>query len=200
MAEINAQQVKDLRDRTGAGMMDCKQALADSNGNIDQAIEWLRKKGLKNVAKRSDRETSEGQIYSYIHPNSKVGVMLELNCETDFVGRGAEFTDLAKSIAMHVAWARPRYLQREDIPAEVIDKEAEIARSQLTPQQEKVADKIISGKIEKFYEEVVLLEQLDARDSAGKKKISDLISDLSSKVGEKIVLKRFARFELGERA
>ena len=198
MAEISAAMVKDLREKTGAGMMDCKGALSESNGDFDKAVEILRMKGLKNVSKRAGKVAAEGQIYSYIHAGSRVGVMLELNAETDFVAKSEEFCDLCKRIAMHIAWANPRYLSREDVPSSVIESETNIYRSQLTPQQEKVADKIIAGKIDKFYAEVCLVEQEDSRDPAAKKKIGDLVQDLSSKVGEKIVLRRFMRYEVGE--
>ncbi|MDR2337844.1 MAG: translation elongation factor Ts [Deltaproteobacteria bacterium] len=198
MAEITAQMVKELRDQTGAGMMDCKAALADSNGDADKAIEFLRKKGLKNVTKRAGKVASEGIVYSYIHAGSKIGVMLELNSETDFVAKGEDFTGLARAIAMHIAWANPKYLSREDVPNQVIEKEKEIALSQLNPQQQKMADKILPGKLEKFYGDVCLLEQLEAINPEAKKTIKDLINDLSAKVGEKIVLKRFLRFEVGE--
>lgn len=197
MAEITAQMVRELREATGAGMMDCKKALAETGGNQEQAIEFLRKKGLKSVEKRSGKVAAEGTIYSYIHSGGRIGVMLELNCETDFVARGDEFQALAKDIAMHIAWANPAYLSREEVPAEVIEKEKEIFRSQLSPQQEKVADKILAGKLEKFYEQTCLLEQLDAKDPQSKKRIADLINDLSAKIGEKIVLRRFMRYELG---
>jgi elongation factor Ts len=198
MAEISAQLVKELREKTGAGMMDCKKALAEAGGDCDKAIEVLRKKGLKDVDKRSGKIASEGVIYSYIHSGGRIGVMLELNSETDFVARGDDFTTLAKDIAMHVAWSNPRFLQREEVPEKVLDTEKDIFLSQLKPEQQKMADKILPGKLEKFYEENCLLEQFDARDPAAKKRIKDLISDLSAKIGEKIVLRRFVRFEVGE--
>ncbi len=198
MAEITAAMVKELREKTGAGMMDCKAALADSNGDIEKSIEFLRKKGLKNITKRAGKVAAEGVIYSYIHAGSKIGVMVELNSETDFVAKGDDFSALARQIAMHVAWANPKYLGREDIPAEMIEKEKEIAISQLSPQQQKMADKILPGKMEKFYAEVCLLEQEDAMNPDAKKSIKNLIDDLSAKVGEKIVLRRFVRFEVGE--
>lgn len=198
MAEISATMVKELREKTGAGMMDCKGALAESNGDFDKAIELLRMKGLKNVGKRAGKVAAEGQIYSYIHAGSKVGVMIELNAETDFVAKGDDFTDLCKRISMHIAWANPRYLNKEEVPQAVIESESLIYRSQLTPQQEKVAEKIIAGKLDKYFSEVCLLEQEDTRDPNVKKKIADLINDLSAKVGEKIVMRRFIRYEVGE--
>ena len=198
MAEVTAQMVKDLRDKTGAGMMDCKQALGESGGDVEKAIEVLRKKGMKNLSKRAGKVAAEGMVQAYLHPGGRIGVMLELNCETDFVGRGDDFQALAKDIAMHVAWANPRFLAREEVPESVLNTERDIYRSQLQPNQEKMADKILAGKLEKFYQENCLLEQLDAKDSSGKKTIQDQINDLSAKVGEKIVLRRFARYEVGE--
>ena len=198
MAEITAQMVKDLREKTGAGMMDCKAALAESSGDVEKAIEFLRKKGLKNVSKRAGKVAAEGQIYSYIHAGSKIGVLLELNSETDFVAKGEDFTSLARAIAMHVAWANPKYLSREDVPESVIESEKTIALSQLNPQQQKMADKILPGKLDKYYADVCLLEQLDATDPVAKKTIKNLIDDLSVKVGEKIDLRRFVRFEVGD--
>ena len=198
MAEISAQLVKELREKTGAGMMDCKKALGESGGDFEKAIEVLRKKGLKDLGKRSEKVAAEGLVYSYIHQGSKIGVMLELNSETDFVARGDDFQALAKELAMHIAWARPRYLGREDVPQSVLDAEKDIYLSQVKPEQQKVAEKIVTGKLEKFYEEACLLEQLDVKDTSGKKKIQDLLNDLSSRVGEKIQLRRFVRFEVGE--
>ena len=198
MAEISAEMVRSLRDKTGAGMMDCKKALAEVGGDQEKAIELLRKKGLKDLSKRADRVAAEGVIFCYTHPGSRVGVMVELNCETDFVGRGDEMKNTAKDIAMHVAWAAPRYVSREEVPESVIEKEKEIMASQLKPEQQKMAEKILAGKIEKFFEENCLLEQADAKDSSGKKKILDILNELSAKVGEKVALRRFSRYEVGE--
>ena len=197
MAEITAQMVKELRTRTSAGMMDCKKALNESSGDMEQAVELLRKKGLKDAGKRADRDASEGVIHSYLHGGGKIGVMVELNCETDFVARNEEFQGLAQAIAMHVAWANPPFLNREEVPSEAIEKKKEVFRAQLKPEQEKFADKILEGKLDKFYAENCLLEQLDARDPAVKKSIGDLITDATAKMGEKIQLRRFVRFELG---
>jgi elongation factor Ts len=183
---------------TGAGMMDCKKALGETAGDLDKAVDFLRKKGLKNLEKRAGKVAAEGMVFSYIHPGNRIGVMLELNSETDFVARSEDFEALAKALAMHVAWSAPKYVRREEVPAEVIESEKEIYRAQLNPGQEKVADKIISGKLDKFFETVCLLEQFDAKDPTAKKRIGDLIQDLSSKVGEKIVLRRFSRYEVGE--
>lgn len=198
MAEITAQMVKELRQTTGAGMMDCKRALEETEGDSEKAIAYLRKKGLKKVEKRAGKVAAEGVVFSYIHPGSRIGVMLEMNCETDFVARGEDFGELAKEIAMHIAWSAPQFVSREDVPEAVLEGEKDIIRSQLKPGQEKVADKIISGKLGKFYESVCLLEQMDARDPAAKKKVGDLIDELSAKIGEKVVVRRFIRYEVGE--
>lgn len=198
MTQVSAQLVKELRDMTGAGMMDCKKALGETEGDLDKAVDFLRKKGLKNLEKRAAKVAAEGMVFSYIHPGNRVGVMLELNSETDFVARSEDFEALAKALAMHVAWSAPKYVGREDVPAEVIESEKAIYRAQLSPGQEKVADKIISGKLDKFFETVCMLEQFDAKDPTAKKRIGDLIQDLSAKVGEKIVLRRFSRYEVGE--
>lgn len=181
-------------------MLDCKKALVESGGNLEQAIDYLRKKGLKDIGKRADRTTGEGVIASYIHTGSRIGVMLEMNCETDFVARGEEFQALARKIAMHVAWAKPRCVAREDVSAEVLAREQEVYRSQLTPNekaQENEANKIIAENLEKFYEENCLLEQVDALDTSAKRRIGDLLTDLSAKVGEKILVRRFVRYEVG---
>ena len=198
MAEVTAQMVKDLREKTGAGMMDCKQALNESGGDSEKAIDVLRKKGLKSVGKRADKVAAEGIVYCYVHAGSRISVMLELNCETDFVGRSEDFKNMAKDIAMHVAWANPRFLSRDQITEDVLAREKEIFMAQLQENQLKVADKIIAGKIEKFYAENCLLEQVDAKDPSGKKTFQDLINDLSAKIGEKVVLRRFVRYEVGE--
>lgn len=198
MTQISAQMVKELREMTGAGMMDCKKALTECGGSIDDAVQFLRKKGLKSVEKRAGKVAAEGVVYSYIHAGGRIGVMLEMNCETDFVARGEDFENLAKEIAMHIAWSNPLYVSREEVPQAVIDKELDVFRSQLKPAQEKMADKILAGKLEKYYEGVCLLEQFDAKDASAKKRIADLISDVSAKIGEKIVLRRFSRYEVGE--
>ena len=183
---------------TGAGMMDCKKALAENDANIDKALEFLRKKGLKSVEKRSGKVAAEGVVFSYIHAGGRIGVMLELNCETDFVARGEDFQALAKDIAMHIAWSSPKYVSREEVPADVVEKEKEIYLSQLKPEQQKMADKILPGKIEKFYQTVCLVDQLDAKSEGGKKTIADMITEISAKLGEKIAVRRFNRFEVGE--
>jgi len=198
MVEITSEMVKELRSRTSAGMMDCKKALAEASGDFEKAIDILRKKGLKDVGKRAGKVAAEGIVHSYIHAGGRIGVMLELNCETDFVARSDDFRNLAQSLGMHVAWANPPFLCREDVAAERLEREKEIYGSQLKPGQEAMAEKIISGKLEKFYSESCLLEQLDARNADVKKTIQDLINDVSSKVGEKVNLRRFHRFEVGE--
>ncbi len=198
MAEVTSEMVKTLRERTSAGMMDCKKALAESGGDMEKAIDVLRKKGLKDVSKRAGRVAREGTVLSYIHGNGRIGVMVELNCETDFVARNEDFTALAQAIAMHIAWANPRYLERAEVPAADLEREKDIYRSQLKPGQEAMAEKILAGKLEKFYADNCLVEQLDARNPDAKKTLADLIQDVSAKLGEKLVLRRFIRFELGE--
>lgn len=198
MAEITAEKVRELREMSGAGMMDCKQALTECGGDFEKAIDFLRKKGLKSAGKRADKVAAEGVVYCYTHPGSRIAVILELNCETDFVAKGDDFINLAKTIGMHVAWANPKFVSREEVSKDALEREKEVYRTQLKPGQEKMADKIIEGKLEKFYQEVCLLEQLDAKDPSGKKSIQDLITDVSAKVGEKIQLRRFARYEVGE--
>ena len=198
MAEVTSEMVKTLRERSSAGMMDCKKALAESGGDMEKAIDVLRKKGLKDVSKRAGRVAREGTVLSYIHGNGRIGVMVELNCETDFVARNEDFTALAQAIAMHIAWANPRYLERAEVPAADLEREKDIYRSQLKPGQEAMAEKILAGKLEKFYADNCLVEQLDARNPDAKKTLADLIQDVSAKLGEKIVLRRFIRFELGE--
>ena len=198
MTTITAQMVKELREKTGAGMMDCKKALSDTKGDMEQAVQELRKKGLKSVEKRADRVAAEGTICSYIHPGGRVGVLLELSCETDFVARGEDFGSLARDVAMHIAWAKPHYVTREDVPQSVLQKEEEVFRAQLKPEQEKVSDKIVSGKLEKFYSEICLLEQIDAKDDSGKKTFRQIVEEFSASVGEKVEIRRFQRFEVGE--
>ena len=198
MAAVSAQQVKELREKTGAGMMDCKSALSETSGDMDKAIEFLRKKGLKKVEKRAGKVAAEGSIVSYIHGGGRIGVVLELNCETDFVGKGDDFLELGREIAMHIAWSNPRFVSPDEITEAELDKEKEVLRAQLKPEQEKMADKIIEGKISKFYTDVCLLEQLDAKDPSAKKTIGDIINDYSVKVGEKITVRRFSRFEVSE--
>ena len=195
---ISAAQVKELRDKTGAGMMDCKKALSESDGNLDKAIEYLKKKGLKDISKRAGKVAAEGTIGSYSHAGDQIVAIVELNCETDFVGRGEDFKELARGIAMHVAAMSPEYLDENSIPQEVLDKEKEILLETLNDKQKEMADKIIPGKMAKFYEDNCLMHQPYVKDDSGKATVKDAIEELSSKVGEKVTLRRFMRFEVGE--
>ena len=196
----SAEQVKDLRERTGAGVMDCKAALEAAQGDLQGAVEYLRKKGLADAAKKAHREAKDGVVASYIHPGSKIGVLVEINCETDFVARTDDFQQLVKDVAMQVAAANPSYVSREDVPGAVVEKEREIYRQQMADQKKppQVVDKIIEGKLEKFYAESCLLEQPFIRDASGKTRLKDMVDQSTSKMGERIVVKRFARFQVGE--
>ena len=198
----SAQHVKELRDRTGAGVMDCKEALQASQGDLEVAVEYLRKKGIAGAAKRSSRDTKEGVVGSYIHAGSKIGVLVEVDCETDFVARTDDFQSLVKDLAMQVAAASPSYVSREDVPTAVLDKEREIYREQMADQRKppQVLDKIIEGKLEKFYAEQCLLDQPFIRDATGKQRIKDMVDQATAKMGERVVVKRFARFQVGEGA
>ena len=198
MSEITAQMVKELRDRTGAPFLDCKKALEEVGGDFDKAADILRIKGLTKAAKKVGRETPEGVITSYIHAGGKIGVMVEVNCETDFVARNEEFQRFAKEIAMQMAAANPGYISREDVPGSVLAKEKELMKAQVieSGRPENIADKIVQGKMEKFYEETCLLEQAYIRDP--KVKIRDLLSSLVAKLGENVVVRRFIRYQLGE--
>jgi elongation factor Ts len=195
---VSAAFVKALREKTGAGMMDCKRALEETGGDVDKAVEVLRKKGLAALAKRSGRVTSEGVITSYIHPGERLGVLVEVNCETDFVARTPDFRAFVKEISMQVAAANPLVVRREDLPEADVDREKEIYRDQARSQgkPEKIIDKIVQGKIEKYYQEVCLLDQQYIKDSD--KRVSNLLEDIKMKVGENVAIKRFARFRLGE--
>ncbi len=196
----SAEQVKNLRERTGAGVMDCKAALEASQGDLQGAVEYLRKKGLADAAKKSHREARDGVVVSYIHPGSKIGVLVEVNCETDFVARTEDFQQLVKDVAMQVAAANPSYVSREEVPGAVVEKEREIYRQQMADQKKppQVIDKIVEGKLEKFYAESCLLEQPFIRDASGKTRLKDMVDQATSKMGERIVVKRFARFQVGE--
>ncbi|MDI3537992.1 MAG: elongation factor Ts [Bacillota bacterium] len=195
---ITAEMVKALREKTGAGMMDCKRALEETGGDMEKAVEYLREKGLAAAAKRAGRTAAEGVIESYIHLGGKLGVLVEVNCETDFVARTPEFQELARDIAMQVAAANPQYLTREDVPAEVLEKEKEILRAQALNEgkPEKVVDRIVEGRLEKFYSENCLLEQPFIKDPD--KKVRDLLAEKIARIGENIVVRRFVRFQLGE--
>lgn len=196
---ITAEQVRELREKTGAGLMDCKAALEAAQGDMERAIDHLRKKGLADVAKKAHREAREGVVASYIHAGGKIGVLLEVDCESDFVARTEDFQVLVKDLAMQVAAASPIWVSREEVPAEVVEREREIYRQQMEGQKKppQVLDKIVEGKIEKFYEIQCLLDQPFIRDSSGKTKVKDLVIQLSAKVGERIVARRFARFQVG---
>ena len=196
----SAEKVKDLRERTGAGVMDCKAALEASQGDLTGAIEYLRKKGLADAAKKSHREARDGVVASYIHAGSKIGVLVEVNCETDFVARTEDFQQLVKDVAMQIAAANPSYVTREEVPGAVVEKEREIYRQQLADQKKppQVIDKIIEGKLEKFYAESCLLEQPFIRDASGKTRLKDMVDQATARMGERIVVKRFARFQVGE--
>ena len=195
---ITADQVKQLRDKTGAGMMECKAALSDANGNIEEAITVLRKRGLAQAAKRAGRATAQGMIGSYIHMGGKIGVLVEVNCESDFVARTDDFQNLVKEVAMHIAAADPRWVRREDVPPEAIEKEKSIYRAQMenTGKPANVLDKIIEGKLGSFYSQFVLLEQPSIRDN--NVSISQLIALASAKTGENIQVDRFVRFRVGD--
>ena len=198
MAEISAAHVKELREKTGAGMMDCKQALAASGGDMTQAVDFLRKKGLATAQKRAGRATSEGTIASYIHMGGKLGVMVEVNCETDFVAKNDAFKEFARNIAMHIAASSPLGVRPEDIPADVVAKEKEIytAQARETGKPEKVIEKIVEGKLKKFFEDSCLMNQAYVRNP--ELRVSDLLNELIAKIGENISIKRFVRFQVGE--
>ena len=198
MAEITAALVKELRERTGAGMMDCKKALAATEGDMDKAIDFLREKGLAAAAKKAGRIAAGGLVESYIHGGGRIGVLVEVNCETDFVAKTDAFKSLVKDIAMHIAAANPSYLRREEVPAAELEHEkmvlSEQARNEGKP--EKIIEKMVTGRIEKYYKEVCLLEQPFVKDPD--KTISDLITESIAKIGENIAIRRFTRYQLGE--
>jgi elongation factor Ts len=196
--DITAQMVKELRDKTGAGMMDCKKALTETGGDFEKAVNFLREKGIAKAASKAGRSTKEGIIASYIHAGSKLGVMVEINCETDFVARTDDFKAFAKDIAMQVAASNPLAITREDVDQEAVEREREIYRQQALNEgkPEKILDKIVSGKLEKFYSEVCLTEQPFVKDSD--KTIKDVVNDTIAKLGENISIKRFVRYQLGD--
>jgi len=195
---ITAEQVKTLRDKTGAGMMECKHALQEADGNEEKAIELLRKKGMASAAKRAGRSTSKGVIGSYIHTGGQVGVLVEVNCETDFVARTADFQHLVKELALHIAAADPHFVRKEDVPVDVLEKEKDIYRAQFADSGKPpaVVEKIVDGKLGAFYSQVVLLDQASVRDP--NVTVAQLIAETSSKTGENITVSRFARFKVGE--
>jgi len=196
--EISIELVKDLRQRTGAGIVDCKAALQQAGGNIEAAIDYLRKKGLATAAKKAGRITTDGLVASYIHAGGKMGVLVEINCETDFVAKTEDFQNFVKNMAMHIAAANPQFIKREDIPQEVLEKEREIYRTQAldSGKPEKVVGKIVEGKLERFYSEVCLLEQTYIKDSD--LTVKEVLDGMIGKLGENITIRRFARFQLGE--
>ena len=196
----SAQLVKELRDRTGAGVMDCKEALQEARGSLEAAIEYLRKKGLAQAAKRAHREAKEGVVGAYIHPGAKLGVLVEVDCETDFVAKTPAFQELVKALGMQIAAANPQYVSREDVPGAVLEKEREIYRVQLADQKKppQVVDKIIEGKLEKFFSEQCLLEQPFVKDASGKTRVKDLVDGVNAQTKERVVVRRFARFQVGE--
>jgi elongation factor Ts len=196
--EITASMVKELREKTGAGMMDCKKALAEAGGNVDKAVDVLRKSGIAAAEKRSGRAAAEGAVGSYIHAGGKIGVLVEVNCETDFVARTDDFQDLVKDIAMHIAAAEPRYVERSEVTEEMLDHEREIFRDQAiaSGKPEQVVDRIVTGKMEKFFSETVLLEQPFVKDTD--KTVAEMVTEAIAKMGENIKVRRFERFRLGE--
>ena len=198
MAEISANAVKELREKTGAGMMDCKKALAESGGDFSKAEDLLRKKGLASAAKKAGRIAAEGAVGSYIHMGGKIGVLVEVNCETDFVARTEGFQTLVKDIAMQIAAASPLCVRREEVPPAVVEKEMEIARAQARDQKkpEAIVEKMATGKVEKYFKEFVLLEQPFVKDD--KKSVQDVLNEAVAKMGENIQVRRFSRFVLGE--
>jgi elongation factor Ts len=198
--EVSASVVKELREKTGAGIMDCKKALAESGGNAEKALEYLRKKGLATAAKMAVREASDGAVGAYVHPGGKIGVLVELNCQTDFVARTTEFQTLLKEIAMQIAAANPRFVRPDDVSPTELEKEREIYRRQAldSGKPEKVVDKIVEGKMERFYSEVCLLEQPFIKDPD--RKVSDIVNEAIARLRENIQVRRFVRYHLGEAA
>jgi len=199
MTMITSEMVRTLREKTGAGMMECKKALTESNGDFERAVSLLRQKGLASAEKKAGRMTSEGIIGSYIHMG-KIGTMVEINCETDFVARTEDFKELVKDISMHIAATNPSYISRDEVPQDVIESEKEIYRVQIKDKPQHVIEKIVEGKLDKFYTDTCLLDQIFIKDPEQKKKIKDLISDNIARLGENIVIRRFVRFQLGESA
>ncbi len=196
--EVSASAVKELREKTGAGMMDCKKALAATAGDMQKAIDYLRQKGLAAAAKKADRIAADGAVGAYIHAGGKIGALVEINCETDFVARTAEFRALVKDIAMQVAAANPRYVRREEIPTAELEREKDIYRKQAleSGKPEKIVDKIVEGKLERFYSEICLVEQSFIKDPD--KKVADVVNDAIARLGENIQIRRFSRYRLGE--
>jgi elongation factor Ts len=200
MAEITAAMVKQLRDQTGAGMMECKAALTEANGNMEEAVTLLRKRGLAQAAKRAGRATAQGVIGSYIHMGGRIGVLVEVNCESDFVARTDDFNNLVKEIAMHIAAADPKWVRRDEVPAEAIEKEKAIYRAQMenSGKPANVLDKIVEGKLGSFYSQFVLVDQPSIRDSS--MTVAQVVAQASAKTGENIQINRFVRYRMGEGA
>ncbi len=198
MADITAAMVKELRDKSGVGMMDCKKALQESGGDFDKAMDILRKKGIAKAAKRADRVANEGVVMSYIHPGSKLGVLVEVNCETDFVANTDGFQAFAKNVAMHIAASAPVAIKREDVDQEMVDKEMNILKEQAlaSGKPEHIVEKIVQGRLDKYYSEICLLEQAYVKDPD--KSIQDLLTETIAQVGENVTIRRFARFRIGE--
>ena len=198
MAQIEASKVKELRDKTGAGMMDCKKALIECDGDFEKAVKFLREKGIADASKRSGRSTKEGIVYSYIHPGSKLGVLVEVNCETDFVARTADFQAFAKDVAMHIAASNPLYVKRDEVPESAVAGEKEVLLNQAKESGKpvNVLEKIVEGKIDKFYSQICLLEQPFVKDM--NITVEQLLKELIGKIGENVQVRRFTRFQLGE--
>ena len=195
---FSTEDIVKLRKRTNAGMMDCKNALAETDGDLDKATEWLREKGIAKAAKKTDRIAAEGLVYSYIHMGGKIGVLVEVNCETDFVSRSEGFVALCKDIALHIAAAKPLYINQSEVPADVLNHEKEILRAQALNEGKpaEIVDKMIDGRVKKFYEEVCLLDQPFVKDPS--KTILDIVNEAVLTIGEKISIRRFTRYEMGE--
>jgi len=195
--EITASMVRELREKTNVGMMDCKKALQDTGGDMDKAVDLLRQKGLAKAMKRAGREATEGMVHAYIHSGGRIGVLIEVNCETDFAGKSEDFQEFVKNVAMHIAAASPLGIQREDIPQEVVERERAIYMAQAAESGKpaNIVEKMVEGKMRKFYEENLLLEQAYVREPD--KTIQDYLNELTAKIGEKILIRRFARFQLG---
>ncbi len=195
---VSAQQVKELRESTGAGMMDCKKALVETNGDMSKAVDYLREKGLAAAAKKSGRVAAEGLVESYIHGAGKIGVMIEVNCETDFVAKTPEFHSFVRDLAMQIAAANPQYLNRDEVPAAIVEHEREILRAQALNEgkPEKIIDKMVEGRVDKYYKENCLMEQTFIKDP--EKSVTDIVNAQISKIGENIVVRRFVRYQMGE--
>ncbi len=198
MAEITAAVVKELREKTGAGMMDCKKALVEAGGDMEKANEFLRKKGIASASEKASRAVNEGRIESYIHPGSKLGVLLEINCETDFVAKTDDFKEFSRNVAMQIAASSPLFVRREDVDRETVDREMDVYREQAKSQgkPENIIEKIATGKLDKFYSEICLIEQPFVKDPD--KNVMDLVTETIAKLGENISIRRFSRFKIGE--